>query len=147
MAFRNKRNGRTLSQDMQESLREFENLTDKLLPEKAEVILMDTVQSSFDQEKYADGKSSKWDNRKTLDKSAGKRKLLVKSGDLRRSFETFHRGDEVGIGTDVVYAQRHNEGLKGMPERQHMPKPGEDNPVVEKKLDEYMDRELDKIFK
>jgi phage gpG-like protein len=152
MSFRNKRTGKTLSQDLMRSLVQYKALVSKRLPEKAELILMNSVQSSFDQEQYK-AKGSKWAPRKSTDKSAGSRKLLVKSGDLRRSFETFQRGADVGIGTDVEYAQVHNEGLKAgrsgfqMPQRQFMPKPGETNAQIERELEQFMDTEMDKIFR
>jgi phage gpG-like protein len=42
----------------------------------------------------------------------------------------------------VPYAERHNEGLKGMPQRQFMG-PSED---FDEKLSEHVEDELDKIF-
>ena len=154
MSFKNKRTGKTISQELQQSLIKYKALVSVRLPEKAELILMKTVQSSFDQEKYQSKSGSKWDPRKSTDKSAGHRKLLVKSGDLRRSFETFQRGADVGIGTDIEYAKVHNEGLKAgrgagfqMPKRQFMPKPGETNSQIEKELDDFMNKEMDKIFR
>lgn len=153
MSFRNKRTGKTLSQDLQRQLVQYKALVSKRLPEKAELVLMKSVQSSFDQEQYK-AKGSKWAPRKGTDKSAGNRKLLVKGGDLRRSFETFQRGADVGIGTDVEYAQVHNEGLKAgrgagfqMPQRQFMPKPGETNAEIEREIDTWMNNEMDKIFR
>lgn len=56
------------------------------------------------------GTSHAWPSRKRKDKKGG-RALLVKSGRLRRSVRvTSQDGESVTIGTDVPYAQIHNEG-------------------------------------
>jgi phage gpG-like protein len=56
------------------------------------------------------GTSHAWPERKRKSKKAG-RAILVKSGRLRRSIRVMSRdGDSVTIGTDVPYAQIHNEG-------------------------------------
>lgn len=56
------------------------------------------------------GTSHAWPSRKRKSKKSG-RAILVKSGRLRRSIRVTSRdGDSVTIGTDVPYAQIHNEG-------------------------------------
>lgn len=50
-----------------------------------------------------------------------KRRTLVKSGALMGSITYERRGNKVLVGVDlnaVVYAKRHNEGLRKMPKRQ-----------------------------
>lgn len=58
---------------------------------------------------------------KTRDLGRRTRAILVKSGALRRDIRirsvSFHR---TVISTSLPYAQRHNEGLNGMPKRKFM---------------------------
>jgi len=152
MAFRNTRTGREFSDDMNHSLKQFESLVDKRLPEKVEVELEKIIVESFDDEQYRDKSTSKWRERKELDPG---RKLLIGkgSGKLRRSIDTSHTKDEVKASTDVVYAPVHNEGLRSgkgngfsMPQRQFMPKPGERNELLDATIEKWMDNEMDKIF-
>lgn len=157
MAFKNKRTGRTLSQDLKKSEHQYRELVAIRLPEKAEQLLLKVVRGSFVQQKYVDGKSSKWEKKK---KENGNKILHGATADLSKSFETEIRkagkDTTVSIGTDVVYAQIHNEGLMGkafgkysfkMPKRQFMPMQGEEHPVVNRALDYFMDKEMDKIFR
>lgn len=154
--FRNKRNGRSLSQDLNQIARELDQLLKKELPREAEAKLQEIVFSSFEKEQYQDGKSKKWKSRKQSVKEAkqGSRKLLIKTGEGRRSVDTFRRGNTVGVGTDSPYMPVHNEGKQAgkgkgfkMPERQHMPKPGEENKVIMNHLDKFLDKKSDKIFR
>jgi phage gpG-like protein len=55
-----------------------------------------------------------WPERKRKDKNRKRRNLLVKTGRLRRSIRVVSKGrNHVFVGTDVPYAQAHNEGFKG----------------------------------
>jgi len=52
----------------------------------------------------------------TISKRQGrnqKRKILTDTGDLRKSITTDIRGMTVEVGTDLDYAEPHNEGFKG----------------------------------
>lgn len=116
------------------------------MPDVVGSIAVDTTMDSFSAEQFQDQGSQKWAPRKN-DKDSGKardkrRALLVDSGDLRRSIDYESRPGEVAVGTDVKYAQRHNEGLKGMPQRQFM---GESS-VMDKKVEDWMDKEVEKVF-
>ena len=80
---------------------------------------------SFDDEAFSDQSpgSDPWAKRKTQtkrDKTAGRRNLLVQSGALRGSMQmksaTWKRIEVGSVG--IIYAQRHNRGLAGMPKRQ-----------------------------
>lgn len=62
---------------------------------------------------------------------------------LKNSFRASRNRKRVRFITYKVYAQRHNEGLSGMEQRQFMGKSRELNKRIEKKLT----RELDKLFK
>lgn len=116
------------------------------MPDVVGSIAVDVTMDSFTTEQFQDAGSQKWAPRKN-DKEAGKprdkrRALLVDSGDLRRSIDYESRPGEVALGTDVKYAQRHNEGLKGMPQRQFM---GESS-VMDKRVEDWMDKEVEKVF-
>ena len=66
---------------------------------------------SFRRQAFVDGAgvTQAWPKRKKADKKG--RSLLVKSGRLRRSIRvTGTDSDSVTVGTDVPYAQIHNEG-------------------------------------
>lgn len=49
-------------------------------------------------------------------------KLLQKTGALRSSFLPFASARNAGIGSDIPYAKRHNEGAGNIPERRMLPK-------------------------
>lgn len=143
---RNIQNGKEFSREQNEINAKLKVLLEKRLPEKAEVLLEKSIHDSFDKETYQDGKSSKWDTRKKEPKQY--RKILIgeQGGTLHRSIEVRREGEDIIAGTDVEYAQRHNEGLAKMPQRQFMPAPGENNPQLEKDIEKFLDSELDKLF-
>ena len=64
-----------------------------------------------------DGGFEKWKPRKKRDrneKRRGRRATLVNSGRLKKSIRVIKKSkDSVTIGTDVEYAERHNEGFEG----------------------------------
>lgn len=152
--FRNKNTGRSFKQDLQQMRKELAEATNTTIPaivkEKLELIITD----SFEKESYQGETSSKWKPRKD-DIDGNKRKsqrgaILIASGALRRSIIVEAGNGKVVVGTNSKYAQIHNEGLEGkafgkhkfkMPKRQFMPIPGE----KVSKLDEVMDKEIDKL--
>ena len=93
-----------------------------------------------------DNKSvERWQPRKKADKRAG-RAILVKTGDLRRSIirnPANRAALSVKISTDLVYAARHNNGLKGMPKRQFMG----DSYNLNERIKKIIVKRLDKTFK
>jgi phage gpG-like protein len=93
-----------------------------------------------------DNKSvERWQPRKKADKRAG-RAILVKTGDLRRSIirnPANRAALSVKISTDLVYAARHNDGLKGMPKRQFMG----DSYNLNERIKKIIVKRLDKTFK
>jgi phage gpG-like protein len=55
-----------------------------------------------------------WPERRGKDKKKKRRRLLTKTGRLKRSIRVVSKGsNHVVVGTDVPYAQAHNEGFKG----------------------------------
>lgn len=83
--------------------------------------------SNFDLSGFTDVAFSPWQKRKEIKGKSGirgnKRKLLVKSGALRRAANnsakeiTFRRVVWQISKNEIPYAARHNYGLHGMPER------------------------------
>jgi phage gpG-like protein len=156
---RNVQTGKEFSQEMHESNAKLHLLLSVKGPEKAEVVLEKTIHESFQKETYQDGKSSKWDDRK--EPADPDRALLVgdrgedSTGErLQPSITVERRGDEIVAGTNVIYAQVHNEGGRAgrgagfmMPKRQFMPIPGERNEKIDREMEKYFDDEMDKIFK
>ena len=155
---------KSLGDDARDMAKDLEILRAKKLPSYLERKLMENTDKAFDEEKYPE--KNKWQDRsfKYLKQKSDKRDnafgrenrrgLLVGSGDLRKSIETETSNGQVSIGTDVVYAQIHNEGLEGnafgkfkfqMPKRQFMPIQGEDLPFQED-VDKWIDDQMDKIL-
>jgi phage gpG-like protein len=74
------------------------------------------------------------------------RAILVKTGDLRRSIirnPANRAALTIKISTDLVYAARHNNGLKNMPKRQFMG----DSYNLNEKVKAVIVKRLDNIFK
>jgi phage gpG-like protein len=100
---------------------------------------------SFRKQGFDDKNVQKWKPRKVADKRAG-RAILVKTGDLRRSIirnPANRAALTVKISTDLAYAARHNDGLKGMPKRQFMG----DSYNLNEKVKAVIVKRLDKVFK
>ena len=82
------------------------------LPRKIAIVAVNFSKERFKQQAWLDGGLQKWQPRKNSRDS--KRALLVKSGRLRRSIRAVSVTDkQIRIGTDVPYAQVHNEGGNG----------------------------------
>lgn len=104
----------------------------------------------FDDEAFSDTseRSDPWKKRKTLtkrDKVAGRRNILVQSGALRRSIvvrrATWNR---IIVGSyGIIYARRHNRGLKGMPKRQFI---GESQ-ILNNRIRSILLKAIDKAMK
>jgi phage gpG-like protein len=108
---------------------------------------------SFRKQGWDDKSVEKWKPRKkkTYKTKSGKtvddttRATLVKTGDLRRSIirDPANRAAlTVKISTDLVYAARHNNGLKNMPKRQFMG----DSYNLNEQVKKVIVKRLDKIF-
>ena len=99
---------------------------------------------NFRKQGFDDKNVQKWKPRKVADKRAG-RAILVKTGDLRRSIirnPANRAALTVKISTDLAYAARHNDGLKGMPKRQFMG----DSYNLNEKVKAVIVKRLDKVF-
>jgi phage gpG-like protein len=100
---------------------------------------------NFRKQGFDDKNVQKWKPRKVADKRAG-RAILVKTGDLRRSIirnPANRAALTIKISTDLVYAARHNNGLKNMPKRQFMG----DSYNLNEKVKAVIVKRLDKVFK
>lgn len=63
---------------------------------------------------WQDEKREHWPQRKSKDKNRRRRRLLTKTGRLKRSIRVTSKGrNHVFVGTDAPYAQAHNEGFQG----------------------------------
>lgn len=155
---KNKKNGKDMLRDLEEQGRKLDNLIRKDLPLKIIQEAERNVDESFQKEQYQDGKSSKWapvkSNKESGKARSDRKGVLIGSGDLVASVEADQEGINIVIGSDKVYAQIHNEGLQGtafgkhsfkMPERQFMPKPGEEPPFQDE-VNKFIDDQMDEIF-
>jgi phage gpG-like protein len=93
------------------------------------------VDDNFEREGYTDTGFSAWQSRKDLKND---RKILNKSGDLKRAATTARRNHQsVEFILNLPYAQPHNEGSDRMPKRQYIGR----SVVLEKKVyDKIMNR-------
>ena len=102
---------------------------------------------SFADQGFTDKGLVKWQPRKSRSRDDG-RAILVKTGNLRRSIRVISRSiNEVVIGSDLPYAQVHNEG--GRTRRGRMPKRqfiGE-SAVLNRKILARLDRIIQRIFR
>jgi len=148
--FKNAQTGREMSAEMLERYRQFNRLADVRFPDKVMDVAQQMVDESFRKETYQDGKSARWKERKNDSESSKerteRRALLVKTGRLIKSTGAERRGNDIIIGSDTPYSERHNEGKKGTPRRQFMPAPGERNEKIDKTVEKWLDSEMDKIF-
>jgi phage gpG-like protein len=100
---------------------------------------------NFRKQGFDDKNVEKWQPRKKADKRAG-RAILVKTGDLRRSIirnPANRAALSIKISTDLVYAARHNNGLKGMPKRQFIG----DSYNLNERIKKIIVKRLDNTFK
>jgi phage gpG-like protein len=146
------------------------------LPRLAGNIALNHYDSSWDREGYLSNRLSRWKQRARPDANQarlGPRKILVRTGRLRRSLQMRVSGKTVTIYTDAPYAQAHNEGFSGtvnqrvkahtrrgrpvrahsrtmnvrLPQRQFMDIPGRPlNPLIEKRIVMQIEKALTKIY-
>lgn len=83
----------------------------KSLPKKAAALIVDFFKGRFQRQSWVDTTVEKWRPRKDRSKKNRGRAILVKTGRLRRSIRAVSvAAERVVIGSDVPYAQIHNEG-------------------------------------
>lgn len=83
----------------------------KSLTRKAGGMILEFFKGSFRRQGWWNGRKKKWADRKGKKRRNKGRAILVKSGRLRRSIRVINAVQgKVTVGTDVPYAQIHNEG-------------------------------------
>jgi phage gpG-like protein len=94
-------------------IRKLEALNDayKKLPAEIAAIAVNFSKDRFREQAWLDETKENWKPRKRPRKGRGSQTLLVKTGRLKRSVRKISATeDRIIIGTDVPYAQIHNEG-------------------------------------
>ena len=85
------------------------------LPAKLGTIMVNFSKSRFREQNWVDGITSPWAKRKNNAKRNRGRAILIDTGRLRRSIRIISITPyRVTIGTDVPYAEAHNEGVDKM---------------------------------
>jgi len=104
-------------------LTEYFNILDRVsrtvdtLPRRAATVAVNFSKDRFKQQNWVDTTTKPWKKRKPVrgeSKRSSQRATLVRSGRLRRSIRTIEANpDFAKVGTDVEYAQVHNDGFRG----------------------------------
>lgn len=132
-------------------LRELERKLDRYidtLPTKVGALAVEFYTKSFRRQGWLDERLERWPPRKKRRKKRGRRReraraILIKKGTLQRSIRETGKGRRyVRVGTDVVYAKRHNEG-EDMPKRQFM---GESK-ALDKLIERMIENDLKRILR
>lgn len=127
-------------------LRKFEAEINQLLTTMGNEAVNHFVKS-FPNQGFEDETVNKWRPRKRIArKERGKadRAILIQSGRLWRSIRIVRRSKySITVGTDVIYARRHNDGLSGMPKRQFIG----NSAKLQRKLTARLKKQIEKIFK
>lgn len=82
----------------------------KALPRLAGNMALNFYNDSWSRQGYVNARYQSWAKRKNPDADGRFRRILVKSGNLRRSLKMNVNGNQVAIYSDLPYAQIHNEG-------------------------------------
>lgn len=112
----------------------------KTLPDKIGTVAVNFIKQRFRDQNWVDNYTQSWKPRKEdknrRSRNRAKRARLTKTGRLRRSIRKIKVGaDYVIIGTDVPYAQAHNEGVrKNVTVKEH------DRARYKKQKEKYTDR-------
>lgn len=104
-------------------LTEYFNMLDRVsrvvdtLPRRAATEAVNFTKDRFKQQNWVDTTTKPWKKRKPVkgeSRKRSQRNILVKSGRLRKSPRTIYADhNSAAIGTDVEYAQVHNDGFRG----------------------------------
>ena len=104
--------------DFIEKLKKLEKVRHRL-PQRAAVVAVNFSKERFVRKNWVDTSPQAWPKRKRKDRGS----LMIRTGRLKRSIRKLMvTKDYILIGTDVPYAQVHNEGgsiKKNVPVRRH----------------------------
>lgn len=107
-----------MSSSIFEKLKRLQRVQESFIP-KAAIVAVNFSKERFVQKNWLDRTREKWEPRKRKDRGS----LMVRTGRLKRSIRKIRIGRTYFlIGTDVEYAQAHNDGLvinKTVTVRQH----------------------------
>jgi phage gpG-like protein len=157
--------------DIARQTKELEQFLENDLLDIIEVEGLNHFEKSFEKQGFDNGGVNEWKARKTTDKRGrditryrtnkrGKRGELNSFGrkntgrailtghstganKLRHSLKARKISGGIEFSSDKPYAQRHNEGLNGMPKRQFMGA----SKTLDKNIKKKIDKQLNKIFK
>lgn len=90
-----------------------------------------------------DPTGKKWEKsdrvKRLIERGYTKARTLVKSGALQRSISHKWDSNEVNIGTDVPYAEKHQEGLDGLPKREFLGISQKDEQEIERIVQKHVE--------
>lgn len=160
-----------LSEDLKRKAQEIEAFLKNDALTIIEVEGLNSIEEAFDKQGFLDSSLKKWEKRKTTNKRGekithyktnrvGKRGRLNQYGrrnkgravltghnsggnKLRSSYRSSRISVGVRFATDKAYAKRHNEGLDGMPKRQHVGR----SKKLDSRILKKFDKQIDKILK
>ena len=69
----------------------------------------------------------------------GRGRTLVETGRLQKSISYASDSNEVNIGTDVPYAEKHQEGLDGLPKREFLGISQKDEQEIERIVQKHVE--------
>lgn len=69
----------------------------------------------------------------------GRGRTLVETGRLQKSISYSYDANEVNIGTDVPYAEKHQEGLDGLPKREFLGISQKDEQEIERIVQKHVE--------
>ena len=137
------------SQSFKQAAKQATSFVQNRLPAVVGIEATKHFKGSFHNEGFTDDVLEPWSDITEKRKDQKRRKngnlppILTDTGDLGDSITWSESGDKVVMSTDVVYAQRHNEGTNGMPKRQFMGP----SKTLDRTITAKIEKELKKIFK
>lgn len=84
-----------------------------------------------------DPEGERWEPSKRVLRQ-GRGRTLVETGRLQKSISYAYDESEVNIGTDVEYAEKHQEGLDGLPQRAFLGISQQDEQEIERIVDKHV---------
>lgn len=135
--------------NFEQKIKQFEKFK-RTIPKRVGNIALNHFLESWDNEAFSDGSkgSDPWAKRKSKtkrDQTAGRRQLLIQSGSLKGSMRVRPGASfsQIAVGSyGIIYAERHNKGLKGMPKRQFVGK----SKMLDRRIWQLINKEIRDIL-